>query len=56
VGRKILQYCLQNMGGTHLRCFDLAADAPTAKSRKVFDDLEEVPGGWRALHQVQSRD
>jgi hypothetical protein len=41
VGRKILQYYLQNMGGTHLRCFDLAADAPTAKSRKVFDDLED---------------
>ena len=41
VGRKILQYCLQNMGGTQLRCFDCAADAPTAKSRKVFDDLED---------------
>ena len=41
VGRKILQYCLHNMGCTHLRCFDLAADAPTAKTRKVFDDLED---------------
>ena len=29
MGRKIVQYCLQNMGGLQFRCFDLAADVST---------------------------
>ena len=41
VGRKILQYCLQNLGGTHFRCFDLGAETAAVKNRKAFDDLED---------------
>lgn len=41
VGRKILQYCLQQMGGRQFRCFDLSADACAPKKTKAFDDLEE---------------
>ncbi|CAL1127115.1 unnamed protein product [Cladocopium goreaui] len=41
MGRKILQYCLQNMGGLQFRCFDLTADVPTSKNKKVFDELED---------------
>lgn len=41
VGRKILQYCLQNMGGKQFRCFDLSADVSVSKKSKVFDELED---------------
>ena len=41
VGRKILQYCLQNLGGTHFPCFDLGAETAAVKNRKAFDDLED---------------
>ena len=41
MGRKIVQYCLQNMGGLQFRCLDLTADAHTAKDKRVFDELED---------------
>lgn len=41
MGRKIVQYCLQNMGGLQFRCFDLAADVSTTKIKKAFDELDD---------------
>ena len=64
-GRTILQYCLQNMGGLQFRCFDLTADVPTSKNKKVFDELEDdldkgfdyiskhAPRSWCDLQQLR---
>ena len=42
VGKKILQYCLQNMGGHQFRCFDVLTEvAPGNSKTKAFDDLED---------------
>ena len=41
-GKKILQYCLQNMGGRQFRCFDLTTDVPSGQSKhKAFEDLDD---------------
>ena len=65
-GRKNLQYCLLNMDGLQFRCFDLTADVPTSKNKKVFDELEDddldkgfdyiskhAPRSWCDLQQLR---
>lgn len=42
VGKQILQYCLQNMGGHQFQGFDILTEvAPGHSKTKAFDDLED---------------
>lgn len=41
LGRKILQYCLQNIGCRQFRCFDISANVPVTRKTKVLDELED---------------
>ena len=42
VGKKILQYCLQNMGGRQFRCFDLSAETAASQAKlKAFEELDD---------------
>ena len=45
VGRKILQYCFENLGGHAFRCFDLSAQAThrgQSKTSMPFEDKEDA--------------
>ena len=42
VGKKILQYCLQNMGGRQFRCFDLSTETAASQAKlKAFEELDD---------------
>ena len=53
VGRKILQYCLQNMSGLQFRCFDVTADKNACEGKgrmgqtPLHGDVETQATNWQ---------
>ena len=41
LGRKILQYCLESMGGRKFRCFQLTLQATAPRKQAAFEELED---------------